>query len=488
MTSRVAHVLLLVAFLLTACTRNPASSSHSPNAIPTPSPGHLAWTACAKGFDCATLQVPLDYAHPDAGTIGIALNRKVATDASHRIGSVLVNPGGPGDSGITFLEQSVDQFSNINRVFDLIGFDPRGVGKSSAITCLSQSEEDQFLAEDGVLDDPQERQAQIDADKAFAAGCKERSGRVLPFVDTFSAARDMDLIRAAVGDAKITYLGFSYGTELGQAYAHLFPTHIRALVLDGVVDPSLSANDELLAYVTGFESNLQAFLSNCRAHRTVAPKCQYAQSGDPGTKLTNLSNRLDKTPLPVGQRQLTRSLAVEGVQTALFDQASWPYLDQALTLTDSGNGTLLLEFADLLNSEVSIDSNLAVSCLDKPVPTDVAAYDALGPAFAKASPFFGPSFQYSNLVCAYWPARPVGTAQPLHADGAPPILLVGGTNDPATPYAWSQSVNQQLAGSVLLTRTGNGHTSYGSSVCSQQYEDAYLIQLSLPPAGTTCNS
>jgi pimeloyl-ACP methyl ester carboxylesterase len=301
------------------------------------------------------------------------------------------------------------------------------------------------------------------------------------------------MIRAALGDAKLTYLGFSYGTYLGQHYAHLFPTHIRALALDSVVDPALEPNDFLYAQLVAFEQNLQAFLTDCRARRSGSSPCTYAQSGDPGTKLMALMQRLDTTPMPVGNRSLTRSLAVIGVLTPLYDQSAWPYLDQALTLADRNNGTLLLRFSDLYlrrNADGTYDNvtdaNAAVNCIDKPVPTDIAVYDALGPKFASASPLFGPAFQYSNLLCAYWPVQPTGKVGPITAEGAPPILLIGGTGDPATPYAWAQSVNRTLTGSVLLTRQGNGHISYTSSVCARQAIDAYLIDLKLPANETVC--
>jgi pimeloyl-ACP methyl ester carboxylesterase len=483
-------VLVLVTLVAAGCSRNAAPTATK---SPTPSPAHLTWTDCGSGFQCATLQVPLDYAHPDAGTIGIAINRKPATDSARRIGSVLTNPGGPGDSGIQFLKGAAGSFSTLNSRFDLIGFDPRGVGLSAPIRCLDGPEEDAFNALDSVLDDPQEKQAAIDADKNFAAGCKQRSARVLGFVDTASAARDMDMIRAALGDAKLTYLGFSYGTYLGQHYAHLFPTHIRALALDSVVDPALEPNDFLYAQIVAFEQNLQAFFSDCRARRTSSSPCTYAQSGDPETKLMALMQRLDTTPMPVGNRALTRSLAVIGVLTPLYDQSAWPYLDQALTLTDRNNGTLLLRFSDLYlrrnadgTYENVTDANASVNCIDKPVPTDIAVYDALGPKFASASRLFGPAFQYSNLICAYWPVPPTGQVGPITAEGAPPILLVGGTGDPATPYAWAQSVNKTLTGSVLLTRQGNGHISYTSSACAKQAIDDYLINLNLPAAGTVC--
>ena len=491
MGPRITAVAIAAILLLTACSlggtaQRPKTSSSSA----VPSPKKVAWTACGA-FQCGTVNVPLDYTHPQNGTIGIAVIRKPATDVGDRIGSVLTNPGGPGASGVQFLRDNASAMAALNVRFDLVGFDPRGIGESSPVRCLSSQQEDAFNALDSVLDDPVEKQALIDADKNFTAGCDQRSAKVLPFLDTPNAARDMDVIRAALGDDKLTYLGFSYGTFLGQHYAHLFPTHIRALALDGVVDPNLSANDLLLAQVVGFEKNLQAFLADCRSRAS----CTYGRSGDPGTKLNALMQRLDTNPMPVGNRALTRALAVIGVLTPLYDQSAWPYLDRALTLVEQGNASVLLSFADLYlgrNTDGSYnnenDANYAVNCLDRPVPPDVAAYDALGPAFAKASPFFGPATQYSNLACAYWPVKPTGSVGPITADGAPPILLVGGTNDPATPYAWAQAVHQSLAGSVLLTRNGNGHVSYFASSCAETIEDSYLINLKLPADGYTCTS
>ena len=486
MTSRVAVSLVVVAIVLAACSRNTPTAQSSPSALPSPS--KLTWTSCGGGFQCATVQVPLDYSKPDGDKIGIAINRKPATDPSQRIGSVLTNPGGPGASGIDFLRSEAGIMTNLNRRFDLIGFDPRGIGQSSPVRCLSGPQEDVFNALDPVLDDAQEKQAGIDADKNFAAGCQQMSGKVLPFVDTVSAAKDMDEIRVALGDPKLTYLGFSYGTFLGENYAHIFPTHIRAMALDGVIDPTQDPNQMLLAQIVGFENNLQAYFSSCPSRATATPGiCSYA-------KLMALMQRLDSNPLRVGSRQLTRALAVIGVLTPLYDQSTWTYLDSALAQAESGNGSLLLQFSDLYlgrNADGSytneIDANNAVNCLDRPVPTDVATYDALGPSFAQASALFGPAFQYSNLVCAYWPVKPKGQVGELTAPGAPPILLVGGTNDPATPFVWAQAVNQQISGSVLLKRIGNGHVSYDKSACAQQIEDAYLMNLTLPAAGSTCN-
>jgi pimeloyl-ACP methyl ester carboxylesterase len=455
----------------------------------------IAWTSCGGGFQCGTVRVPLDYSHPTGGTIDIALNRKPATVPDERIGSLLINPGGPGASGIDWVAASAPALSILNRKFDLVGFDPRGVGRSAPVRCLNGPHMDAFVALDGVLDDPQEKAAAIQADKDFAAGCAQMSGMVLPFVDTASAAKDMDVMRAALGDDKLTYLGFSYGTYLGETYAHLFPTHIRAMVLDAVLDPTLSADDLNISQAASFEQNLKAFLANCIAHKTVAPKCAFAQDGDPASKLDALVQRLDTTPMPVGNRGLTRALAQTAVAQELYDQSTWPDLDLGLTQADRGNGSLLMGFADsYLQRRVDgtysneIEANYAINCLDHPALTDVSAYDKLGPEYAQASPFFGPSFQYSNLPCAYWPAKPTGHAGPLTADGAPPILMVGGSNDPATPYAWAVAAHQQIAGSILLTRNGNGHGSYGVSICATIAEINYLLNLQLPADGTVCPS
>ena len=489
-TSHVARVLVLVTIVLVACTRNAPNASHSPSI--TPQPGTVTWTDCGGGFKCGTLKVPLDYSNVEGRKISLALIKKSWTGAATHVGSLLVNPGGPGESGIEFLRGDISSLSNLNRHFDLIAWDPRGVAASTPITCVDGPQEDSYLALDTVLDDPQEKSAAIQADKDFAAGCQRRSGDLLPFMDTVSTAKDMDQIRAAVGDAKLTYLGFSYGTFIGQWYAKLFPTHVRALSLDGVLDPTISANDSLLAQVVGFEQNLQAFLTDCRSRST----CTYGRSGDPGAKMTAAMARLDATPLKVGNRDLTRSLAMTGILVTLYDQSTWRYLDQALTSLDAGDGRLLLILADVYNHRNSDGSysNLfngayqATYCLDFPVPSDIAAYDKLGSAFARASSLFGPWSQYSNLQCAYWPVKPNHPEGPLPIRGAPPILLVGGTNDPATPYAEAVAVSHQIDGSVLLTRRGNGHTSYDSSPCAHAAEDAYLIDLTLPAAGTVCAS
>ena len=490
MTSRVATVLLLVALVVAACTRNQPFASKSP--VPSPSPQAIGWTDCGGGFQCGTLSVPLDYANPQKRSISLSLIRLPAKSQSGRIGSLLMNPGGPGESGVQYLRGDAQSLANLNQKFDLVSWDPRGVAASTPVTCVDGPELDAYLALDTVLDDAKEKQDAIQADKDFAAACQKRSGDLLPFMDSASTARDMDQIRIAVGDSKLTYLGFSYGTFIGQWYAHLFPEKVRAMSLDGVVDPSVSANDSLLGQVIGFQKNLEAFIADCKKRTT----CAYGRNGDPGAKLSAAMARLDQNPLRVGNRQLTRSLAMTGVLVTLYDQSTWNYLDAALTSLDSGDGSTLLLLADFYNQRHSDGTydNLfngayaSTYCLDFPVPTDVAAYDKLGPSFTKASALFGPWSQYANLQCAYWPVKPARDGGPITVSGAAPILLVGGTNDPATPYQEAVNVQKAIPGSVLLTRQGNGHTSYDASACAHTAEDAYLINLTVPAAGTVCSS
>jgi pimeloyl-ACP methyl ester carboxylesterase len=481
--------MVLVTILVVACTLNPPSAGSSPT--PTLAAGSITWTSCGAGFQCGNLMVPLDYTNPSGRKVSLALIKKPKQGTQPRIGSVLYNPGGPGESGVDYLRND-SSINGLAQRFDVVAWDPRGIGGSTRISCVDNATLDNFLALDSVLDDPGEKAAAVQADKSFVDGCQRRSGFLLPFMDGATTARDMDQIRAALGDAKLTYIGFSYGTLLGEWYAHLFPTHVRALSLDGVVDPGVSANESQLRQLVGFEQNLQAFLADCRSRAS----CAFGRTGDPAAKLNDLMARLDTTPITVGSRQMTRNLAMTGLLQTLYDQSLWTYLDQGLVAAERGDGRILLFFADYYNKRntdgtydaIQNGGFAAAFCEDFPSTSDLSYYDSLGPTYEKASPFFGKWFQYGNLLCGDWPVKLKGSHTPLPIQDAPPILLVGGTNDPATPYVDAQSVNRQVSGSILLTRQGNGHTSYGSSACSHAAEDAYLIDLTLPAVGTVCSS
>ena len=438
------------------------------------------------------MQVPLDYSQPAGRRISLALMRLPVKDQSRRIGSVLMNPGGPGGSGIDFLRRDATKyFQDLNSRMDLVTWDPRGVGASTPVKCLDDAQLDKYLALDTVIDDAQEERAWVDASRNFAIGCERNSASLLPFMDSDSTARDMDSIRAALGDARLTYIGFSYGTYIGQWYAHLFPTHVRALALDGVVDSADTGRASALEQFASFQQNLEAFLADCRAHAT----CEYGRSGDPAAKLDALMARLDKTPIAVGSRQLTRTLAMDAVLASMYNQNSWPKLQLALAVTEGGDGRGMLAIADSWNerkADGTYDNfmngaHAATACIEGfQHPRQIEFSDPIAAQIEKASPFFGPSLEWDGLYCAFWPELPRPYRQ-LTIAGAPPILLIGATNDPATPYQWAKSVSQEIAKSVLLTRVGNGHTSYFFSGCITAAENAYLENLTLPSAGASCS-
>jgi len=456
--------------------------------FPTPVPAR--WSHCGGVFECANVRVPLDYSNPAAGSIEIATVRKPATDPAQRIGSLVLGFGGPGVSGIDLLRQNSVFYGTLNTRFDLVGFDQRGTGRSSPVHCFTNSQIDALNYVDTVLDDPREKQAFVNAEMAIAQVCRQTSGKLLPFVDTASAARDLDAIRMAAGDARLTYLGFGYGTLLGEIYAHLFPTHVRAMVLDGVFDPGDSATDMWLQRAAGFEAALQSFLANCRASAT----CAFGDGGDPGARLTALMNRVDQNPMLVGSRMLGRRLAVAGVLVGL-DPRNRNQLDSALTDAANGDGKSLLALADANygrqpdgSYSFNPDASTATTCIDQPVPSDITVYDRLGPAMTAASPIFGPAFQYVPLGCAYWPVKSKSAVAPVTVAGAPPILIVGATHDPWWPYSWATSVNRALASSVLLTREGYGPLSYFRSGCIKLAVDSYVLRSTLPAGGTVCPS
>ncbi|HET7421171.1 MAG TPA: alpha/beta hydrolase [Candidatus Dormibacteraeota bacterium] len=483
---------LLLLLLSTACGGGTGLLARGRVAPVAVASNHLRWGECGDGFQCTSLEVPLDYSRPRGRQISLALIRKPATGMGHHVGSVLMNPGGPGGSGIDFLRSAASDFVNLNTFFDLVSWDPRGVGMSAPVSCYDGPHLDTYFALDSVLDDAQEKAAFVQAVKDFTAACAANSGDLLPFMDSESTARDMDRIREAVGDSKLTYLGFSYGTYIGQWYAHLFPKRVRALALDGVVDSTEPGDQFAISQVAGFQKNLDAFFAACRSE----PSCTYGRSGDPAAKLPALIASIDASPVKVGSRELTRSLALRAILASLYDESFWPYLDEALAALEKGDARLMLEFADSYDgrypngtyANIGNGANQATACLDSAAPVDIAAYDQMGPALAKASPLFGPFTQYGGLECAFWPVKPKHADVHLTIKGTAPILLVGATNDPATPYANAQSVTRQIPGSVLLTREGNGHTSYGASQCIQNAEDSYLISLDLPPTGEVCRA
>lgn len=484
-----------------AAATSPAGAAGSatpalPSATPLPTlapPRPVRWSDCGGGFECGIVDVPRDYADPAGPIVRLALIRLRASDPSHRIGSLVVNPGGPGESAIDFVRQGAITIfpPEILARFDIVGFDPRGVGSSTPIRCLDTL--DHFVPQDATAATPAGLAELLDGAKAFAQQCGLRNAELLPHLSTADVARDLDQIRAAVGDERLTYLGFSYGTLIGEEYASLFPTHIRALALDGVVDPSLGEATFRENQAVAFEGALDRFLADCAAH----PTCAFYSGGRPGSGFDDLMRRIEQDPVatprltnrePVGPTQ-----AWGAVTQSLYAQAAWPVLAAALAQAREGDGSLLLLLGDPLRGRNLdgtysnlIDAYDAVTCLDWPSPRDPAAYSAMATRFTAVAPRVGRLFAFNDVECAYWTVPPARVPAPVAAPGAPPILLVGSTGDPATPYAWAQEVARQLSSAVLVTRVGEGHTGYLVSGCVRDAIDAYLLDRSLPAVGLRC--
>jgi pimeloyl-ACP methyl ester carboxylesterase len=449
--------------------------------------GPIAWKACGTGFQCGTLGVPFDYEHPERGSIGIALKRHRAGDPARRIGSLLYNPGGPGNSAVAALVGQVNRSTpGLVARFDIVGFDPRGVGQSSAVRCdLTQGLPDPIP--DPVPPDDAARQAVIASNQEYADDCARFSKGVLPYVGTDNVARDMDQIRAALGDERLTFLGQSYGTFLGQVYAELFPTRVRAMALDGVIDPALTTEEFANAAAEGFDRQLNAFGAWCQA----TAGCPWKPGTDVGGAFLSLADQLRRHPLTgAGGRPVGPGELYIGALRALYTRSRWQPLGAALESVVQGNGGGILQLSDayLGGSSGSEDATTAINCLDHPVPRDLALFPERAQRAAARARVFGPLFAWGGMSCAVWPAPATRNPYAIKAPGTPPILVIGTTLDPATPYAWAEAVARQLDKGVLLGRPGDNHVAYFYSACVRSHIDAYLVDLRLPPTGTMCPS
>lgn len=497
--------------LISGCSSGSSSSgasssarppSASPSAVPAalkPFYGqHLSWRDCGvSGFQCTTMKAPLDYAKPDGDEIKLAVSRKKATGPGKRIGSLLVNPGGPGGSAIGYLQgyAGIGYPAQVRARYDMVAIDPRGVARSEPVECLTGAQMDTYTQVDQTPDDDAEVAEVSGAFKKFATGCEKRSGEILPHVSTVETARDTDMLRALLGDEHLNYVGASYGTFLGATYAELFPGRTGRLVLDGAMDPSLSSIEMNRDQTAGFETAFQSFAQDC-VKQSDCP-LGSTSADDAATRLKKLFTQLDAKPIPTGEsRELGESLATTGVIAAMYDETAWPQLREALTAAQAGDGSGLLALADsYYEREPSgkyanlMYANAAVNCLDLPpaFATSQAVSKAL-PSFEKASPVFGEGFAWAALNCAYWPTPATGTAHRIKAEGAAPIVVVGTTRDPATPYHWAESLADQLSSGTLLTYEGDGHTAYGrGSDCIDTAINTYLLEGTPPPSDKKCS-
>jgi pimeloyl-ACP methyl ester carboxylesterase len=457
-------------------------------ALPTPpTPEPLSFRRCGS-FECAELKVPLDYADPTGEQITLAVQRRAAT-GGQRIGSLLINPGGPGGSAIEFLPGYVQGSSSaITSRFDIVAFDPRGVGQSTPLDCHSTI---QKLA--AVDPSPDSEDEWLDADataKTFADECAQKHATLLPHLGTPNVARDMDQLRIALGDDKLTYVGFSYGTSIGAHYAELFPQNVRALVLDGALDMSLGPLDISLEQAVGFDEALSTYFAWCGS----GSNCGWASGSTPAEAFKRLSDQIDASPLMTNDRPLGPGEFLFGVIAPLYSgEDGYRALSAALTSAARGDGSQLLSFTDSYldrkpdGSYGNIqEANAAVNCVDLPGP-DYAGVRAEQPRFEMTSQTFGLAILTGMLVCAHWPVQTEPRMTVPRGTGAAPILVIGTTGDPATPYAWAEALASQLESGVLLTYEGEGHTAYlRGTPCIDDTVDAYLIEGTVPDAGKRC--
>jgi pimeloyl-ACP methyl ester carboxylesterase len=451
--------------------------------------GSLEWSDCG-GVECTTLDVPLDHDDPGAGTIELALARRPA-GGDEPVGSLLFNPGGPGAPAIDLVEQADALFTDtVLERFDVVTWDPRGVGSSTPVDCVDDL--DRFFAVDRSPDDEREVDENLAEANRLARGCERRSAELLPHLSSRSTVRDMDLIREALGEDRLTYVGFSYGTYLGALYADAYPQRVRALVLDGAVDPARSYEQTALDQARGFDAALEAFFAHCE--RTG---CGFG-GRDPRRAYEALMLQIDGETLPAevaGERRLLGPGEADlGVATALYaGEAGWDVLAQALVAAARGDGSILLSLADEYTGRApggeydnQTEAFYATGCLDGDAPA-AEELPAIAERIAAEAPYFGAATLWLGAPCSVWPVPPDGAPGPVRAAGAPPIVVLGTTNDPATPLAWAQALASQLESARLVVFDGEGHLAYGrGDECVDGAVDAYLVDLEPPPPGLRC--
>ena len=446
----------------------------------------LTWKSCEGGeLECTTFDTPENWDEPSAGSVEIAAVRSRAT-GSDRVGSLLVNPGGPGGSGYDFVADSLDFATDqkLQESFDVVGFDPRGVGRSTPVTCFDPEGLDAYLYDIPANARGTEAWQQESAQSAtdFGKACADNTGEFLHYVNTVQSAHDMDLLRALVGDSKLYYLGYSYGTFLGATYAELFPDKVGRLVLDGAIDPSVSNFEVTKTQSIGFENALKAYLESCLA----GSDCPFTGSVDQAmAQIRALLESVDTTPIRNSDgRMLGSGTLVTAIIYPLYSQSSWSYLTQMFDDVMKGSASVAFTLADGYNgrnpdgtyADNSTESFTAYNCLDYTYDADPAVMAEQAAEIEKAAPVIGSYMTYGDIGCANWPYTDGAERAPINAPGAPPIMVVGTTNDPATPYEWAVSLADQLESGFLLTYEGEGHTGYNKgSDCVNDAVDDYLV-------------
>jgi pimeloyl-ACP methyl ester carboxylesterase len=497
---------------LAALLSGAVGAGADPTTSAVPISSHLHWHIC-KSFDqsflCSELAVPIDYTRPSAGNLNLALIERRATDAPV-LGDIVINPGGPGDSGVQYLESASFYFpAELTDHFNLVSFDPRGIGQSDPVVCVGAS----ALVHNVLNFDPDPVTAAqvstlVSGEKAFARSCAEHTSMaLLENVGTADTVRDLDRVRAALGQSKLNYLGLGYGTYLGELYDEQYPGHVRAMVLDGVVDPALSSSAGTEQRAQALQGELGDFFTWCdgnslgRLQATWPCRATLPQGAEQAYHqlMARLADgyRPDAELPPVDgvAQKVTLGVADLAVAALLPYPTDWTDLAQAIQEALAGYGGSLVSAAyggsgltaDGQLSSNFVAANAAIACVDGIFPSAVTTYEHLAAHLVKVAPDFA-FLAWRGSGCAYWPVKAEQKPAEVHVTGGRPVLLIGSTGDPLTPYSWAQAVARQLGNARLLTRDGPGHTAYFNSTCVQTWTDDFFGTLTLPPKGTVCNS
>ena len=464
----------------------------------------LDWATCYDDFECADLRVPINYADLKVGTFKIALLRYKAQDQKNRIGSLIVNPGGPGGSGVDYAYNAEFIFDpDVLDRFDIVGFDPRGVDRSAPIKCLNDQETDASYAADAKPDTEAELTQALAQAKEFIDKCQS-ANEYLNHYSTAEAARDMDILRAALGDKKLNYLGKSYGTYLGTLYAQFFPEKVGRMVLDGAVDPNISILEQNISQAKGFDDALGAFINNC-AKEDDCPLPKNKQ--DATTKIISIFTSAALNPLPRktkvknDDRAATESLIVLGTASALYDDVDgWPKLRTAISEALQVYGDSFLDLVDQYTDRSpdgtyvsnELDSGAIIDCLDWPDTRTIEETKGDAKRFSDAAPIFGPYLAYTNIACKYLtpPTKDKLTRKTnkITSINTAPVIVIGTTRDPATPYEWAVGLSKIFTSSKLISLNADGHTGQGrGSACVDNAVDAYLLEGKSPKKNLNCN-
>lgn len=478
------RLLLIAIFGLVAGI---ALFTHAPGQaqqIPAQSPSE--WDDCGNGWQCATLPVPLDYDDPEGETLDLAISRRPANDEDDRIGVLLTNPGGPGGEGLGYARSWSNSLDDeILDRFDIIGFDPRGVGESEPLQC-GQNVVD-LLGVDQSPNTEEDFDLFMEVAAEFAGDCQDKKGDILPHLGTRNVARDMDEIRKALGEEQISFVGYSYGTRIGSVYADLFPGRVRAMVLDGAQDNSLPLDEDSLQQAAGFDLALNNFLEDCRES-----DCRLAEDGDPMDVVLDVIETVEtqrEIPAPSASRDARPGEVMLGMILPLYDERLWPLLEVALADAAEGDASGLVDNADIYVGLADTAILYAVNCIDAERTAEAVdtweEYQEALPRAEEIAPIFGSGVVINT--CGLWNfgADPIGVPT---AEGAPPIVVIGTTGDPATPYEGAVATAEDLESGILLTHEGEGHTVYGGgdSLCIDRLVDDYLLNLVAPVDGTSC--